>query len=104
MAGAKAKAKADPKAKALFPVTDLSSQKEKASAREGTTVLGLGVKGNVRAKANALGKMDIQFVKDPIVRKIVTKDIIPTKTERAIPIIVTILLRTSTSFALSART
>ena len=92
MAGAKAKAKADPKAKALFPVTDLSSQKGKAKAREGTTVLSLGVKGKVRAKANPLGKMDIQFAKDPIARKIVTKDIIPTKMERAIPIMVTIPL------------
>ena len=90
----KAKAEDVPRAeaKALSPVTDPLDLPEKGKAREGIMVPGLKVKGKAGAKANAWGKMDIQFEKGQIVQKIVTKAIIPTRMERAVPIMVTIRL------------
>ena len=90
MAGAKAEAKADPKV--LFAVTDLSSQKGKVKAREVNPPLGQKGKEKGKANSDALGKMVIQFVKDLIDQRIVTKVIIPTKMERVTATLVTILL------------
>ena len=71
-----AKAKADPRAgvKALFPVIDAFHPLEKEKGKDDA----LKARGKVRAKASEWAKMVIQFAKDQIVQKIVTKDIIPT--------------------------
>ena len=115
LAEAKAKVKADPRV--LFPGTDLSSQKGKVKAREVDPPLAQKEKEKGEANSDALGKMVIQFVRDLIDQRTVTKVIIPTRMARVIATLVTTLLwkilkvkpiqlkwRTSTSFALNAKT
>ena len=87
---AEAKAKADPKAP--FPDTDLSNQKVKVKVKAREVDLPLAQKEKGKANSDVLEKMVIQFVRDLIDQRTVTKVIIPTRMARVIATLVTILL------------